>query len=69
MLAGSYTEPISGDENPESYGAAGLGAVPTLSTDHVLADNMRRINMVYRAQQFQPNQRVPGESYCPIRLM
>lgn len=60
MLAGSYVEPISGDENPESYGAAGQGAVPTLSTDHVLADNMRRINMQYRAQQFQPNQRVPG---------
>ena len=26
QLAGSYTEPISGDENPESYGAGGNGA-------------------------------------------
>lgn len=58
QLAGSYTEPISGDENPESYGAA--GATPTLSTDHVLADNMRRVNFVYRARQLIPNHRVPG---------
>ena len=60
QLAGSYTEPISGDENPESYGAAGQGAVPTLSTDHVLADNLRRVNFVYRARQLIPNHRVPG---------
>lgn len=60
QLAGSYTEPISGDENPESYGAAGHGAVPTLSTDHVLADNLRRVNFVYRARQLIPNHRVPG---------
>eukprot|EP00912_Choanoflagellata_sp_UC4_P000813 UC4_evm2s507 len=58
--AGSYAEPIAGDENPESYGAAGQGAVPTLSTDHVLADNLRRVNFVYRQRQLISNQRVPG---------
>jgi hypothetical protein len=36
------------DENPESYGAAGAGGVPTLSTDAVLANNLRRVNYVYR---------------------
>ena len=58
--AGSYTEPIAGDENPESYGAAGVGGVPTLSTDAVLANNLRRVNLVYRARQLLPSARVPG---------
>ena len=58
--AGSYTEPIAGDENPESYGAAGAGGVPTLSTDAVLANNLRRVNYVYRARQLEPNVRIPG---------
>lgn len=58
--AGSYTEPIAGDENPESYGAAGEGGVPTLSTDAVLANNMRRVNYVFRTRQLEPNVRIPG---------
>ena len=58
--AGSYTEPIAGDENPESYGAAGAGGVPTLSTDAVLANNLRRVNYVYRTRQLEPNVRIPG---------
>ncbi len=58
--AGSYTEPIAGDENPESYGAAGAGGVPTLSTDGVLANNLRRVNLVYRGRQLEPNVRIPG---------
>ena len=57
--AGSYTEPIAGDENPESYGAAGQGGVPTLSTDAVLANNMRRVNYVFRTRQLEPNVRIP----------
>lgn len=58
--AGSYTEPIAGDENPESYGAAGEGGVPTLSTDAVLANNMRRVNYVFRTRQLEANVRIPG---------
>ena len=45
-LAGSYSEPIAGDENPESYGAA----LASLSTDHILADNLRLTNYRYRLQ-------------------
>ena len=37
MLAGTYDEPIAGDENPESYGIP----VPSLHADHIAADNMR----------------------------
>ena len=60
QLAGTYAEPIAGDENPESYGAASSAeGIPTLSTDHVLADNLRRINFVYR-RQLMPTSRVPG---------
>lgn len=55
QLAGSYAEPIAGDENPESYGAA----LASLSTDHVLANNLRLVNYVYR-QQLLPNNRIPG---------
>jgi hypothetical protein len=58
--AGSYTEPIAGDENPESYGAAGVSGIPTLSTDAVLANNLRHVNYVYRAKQLLPNVRIPG---------
>merc|ERR1712054_328505 len=35
-VAGSYSEPIAGDENPEPYGAE----LASLSTDHILADNL-----------------------------
>ena len=31
QLAGSYTEPIAGDENPETYGVP----IASLHTDHV----------------------------------
>lgn len=55
QLAGSYSEPIAGDENPESYGAA----LASLSTDHVLANNLRLVNYIYR-QQLLPNARIPG---------
>jgi hypothetical protein len=58
--AGSYTEPIAGDENPESYGAAGVSGIPTLSTDATLANNLRHVNYVYRAKQLLPNVRIPG---------
>ena len=40
MIAGSYDEPIAGDENPETYGIP----VTSIRTDHVAADNMRRVN-------------------------
>lgn len=54
-FAGSFAEPIAGDENPESYGAA----LASLSTDHVLANNLRVVNYLYR-QQLLPNSRIPG---------
>jgi hyaluronoglucosaminidase len=54
-IAGSFSEPIAGDENPESYGAA----LASLSTDHVLANNLRSVNCKYR-QQLLPNNRIPG---------
>lgn len=43
LRAGSFSEPIAGDENPESYGAA----LASLSTDHVLANNLRMVNYKY----------------------
>ena len=58
--AGSYSEPIAGDENPESYGSKGVSGVTTLSTDAVLANNMRTVNLVYRSKQLLPNARIPG---------
>ena len=56
----TYTEPIAGDENPESYGAAGEGGVPGISTDGVLANNLRGVNYVYRNLQLEPAVRIPG---------
>ena len=41
-LAGSYAEPIAGDENPETYGIP----IASLHADHVGADNARRVNYV-----------------------
>ena len=49
------SEPIAGDENPESYGAS----LASLSTDHILADNLRLTNYRYRLQML-PNDRIPG---------
>ena len=55
-LAGSYAEPIAGDENPETYGVP----IASLHTDHVAADNTRIINYKYAALQLLPPSRVPG---------
>lgn len=56
QLAGSYAEPIAGDENPETYGVP----IASLHTDHVAADNTRLVNYVYAAEQLLPPSRVPG---------
>eukprot|EP00040_Diaphanoeca_grandis_P027141 m.153801 g.153801 ORF g.153801 m.153801 type:complete len:1087 (-) comp30851_c1_seq1:41-3301(-) len=55
-LAGSYTEPIAGDENPETYGVP----IASLHTDHVAADNTRIVNYKYSALQLLPSSRIPG---------
>jgi hypothetical protein len=54
--AGSYSEPIAGDENPETYGVP----INSLHTDHVAADNTRRVNYIYATQQYLPHARIPG---------
>ena len=59
QLAGSYSEPIAGDENPETYGIP----VPSLKTDHVAADNMRRVNLWYRNTALFPMERIPGFAF------
>lgn len=56
QLAGSYTEPIAGDENPETYGVP----IASLHTDHVAGDNTRLINYKYAQNQLQPPSRIPG---------
>jgi hypothetical protein len=56
QLAGSYAEPIAGDENPESYGVP----IPSLHTDHVAGDNTRKINYIYSTQGLLPPARIPG---------
>eukprot|EP00939_MAST-03C_sp_MAST-3C-sp1_P002884 g2884.t1 len=56
QLAGSYAEPIAGDENPETYGVP----LNSLHTDHVAANNMRIVNRVYATQQLLPPSRIPG---------
>ena len=56
QLAGSYAEPLAGDENPETYGIV----TASLSTDHNTADKMRLVSSIYRTQQLLPNLRVPG---------
>lgn len=56
QLAGSYDEPIAGDENPETYGVP----ITSLSTDHVAADNTRLTNYKFSTQQLIPPMRVPG---------
>ena len=55
-LAGSYSEPIAGDENPETYGVP----IANMHTDHVAADNTRRVNYIYAVEQLLPASRVPG---------
>jgi hypothetical protein len=56
MLAGSYDEPIAGDENPETYGIP----VTSVRTDHVAGDNLRRVNYWYRQGSLVPMRRIPG---------
>jgi len=56
QLAGSYSEPIAGDENPETYGVP----IASLHTDHVAADNTRRVNYKYSLAQMLPPSRIPG---------
>ena len=56
QLAGSYAEPIAGDENPETYGVP----IASLHSDHVAADDMLRVNYVYSVQQLLPPARMPG---------
>ena len=56
QLAGSYDEPIAGDENPETYGVP----IASLHTDHVAADNTRIINYKYANGQLIPPSRIPG---------
>ena len=55
-LAGSYAEPLAGDENPETYGVR----IASLHTDHVAADQLRAVNYAYAAKQLLPAARVPG---------
>jgi hypothetical protein len=55
-LQGSYAEPIQGDENPETYGII----APSLHTDHVAADDLRRTTYNYRQYNFAPPARTPG---------
>jgi hypothetical protein len=59
QLAGSYAEPLAGDENPESYGVA----IANLHTDKVTADHLRSINWKYAMGQFLPVERVPGFTF------
>jgi len=56
QMSGSYAEPLGSDENPETYGVD----IPSLHTDHVAADHLRRINHVYSSLQMLPAVRVPG---------
>ena len=56
QLAGSYAEPIAGDENPETYGVP----IASLHADHVAADNMRLVNHRYARSQLLPPSRLPG---------
>eukprot|EP00937_MAST-01D_sp_MAST-1D-sp2_P003944 g3944.t1 len=56
QLAGSYAEPIAGDENPETYGVP----IASLHTDHVAADNTRLVNHRYAIEQLLPPSRIPG---------
>lgn len=58
-LAGSYVEPIAGDENPETYGVR----MTSLHTDHVAANNMRHVNYVYSTRQLIPPSRIPGFAF------
>lgn len=63
QLAGSYSEPIAGDENPETYGVP----IASLHTDHVAADNTRIVNHRYAVEQLLPPSRVPGFIFHQVR--
>lgn len=57
----TFWQPIAGDENPETYGIP----VPSVRTDHVAADNLRRVNYWYRQGSLLPMARIPGKSSVP----
>ena len=59
QLAGSYAEPLSHDENPETYPIIS----PSTHTDHVSADTMRSVNYWYRNEVLIPSERVPGFAF------
>mmetsp|Transcript_99656 Transcript_99656/g.181800 ORF Transcript_99656/g.181800 Transcript_99656/m.181800 type:complete len:1071 (+) Transcript_99656:82-3294(+) len=56
QFAGSYAVPLQSDGQPESYGVH----IPSLHTDHVAADQLRRVNFAYATEQLMPSRRIPG---------
>jgi hypothetical protein len=64
QLAGSYDEPLGSDENPETFGVHGS---PSLHTDHVYADQVRRVNAMYVTQQLVPAIRLPGFMFHQVQ--
>lgn len=56
QFAGSYAVPLQSDGRPESYGVH----IPSLHTDHVAADQLRRVNYAYAIEQLMPSTRIPG---------
>eukprot|EP01063_Lacrimia_lanifica_P002088 TRINITY_DN11081_c0_g1_i1.p1 TRINITY_DN11081_c0_g1~~TRINITY_DN11081_c0_g1_i1.p1 ORF type:complete len:941 (+),score=133.16 TRINITY_DN11081_c0_g1_i1:232-3054(+) len=56
VLAPSYSEPLAGDENPETYGASYLD----FHTDRVACAYLRKVNVNYMTSMMLPHERVPG---------
>ena len=56
QLAGSYTEPLASDENPDTFGLI----LPSLHNDHIFADYQRLTSYVYSVGQQMPVSRLPG---------
>ena len=61
QIAGSYAEPIGGDENPETFGI--MPNTTSTHTDHVTADYMRAVNYWYKQKMMLPTERVPGFAF------
>ena len=57
-MAGSYAEPLAGDENPETYGVPAAGT--SLHADHVAAAQLRIVNFRYATTQLISGLRLPG---------
>merc|ERR1712232_103073 len=72
---GSYSEPLGGDENPETLandiwkrnfiatpagGWRSIDPTPSFFPDEYYADFLRRPNVIYAAQQLLPSIRMPG---------